>query len=97
MRKTQQSVCKAGNANVLQSYDSQVPRDVCLKVVSGCLLENAIAADRSVRACVGAVSVEKKMFVSCFTHQGSPVADMSADAKITPFDSHVLRSAMKQT
>lgn len=86
MRKTQQSVCKAGNANVLQSYDSQVPRDVCLKVVRGCLLENAIAADRSARMC-GCSYCGKKLFVSCFTHQGSPVADMSADAKITPFDS----------
>lgn len=88
MRNMQQSVCKAGNANVLQSYDNQVPRDVCLKVVSGCLFESAIAADRRVCVCVGGCSVEKK---NCLFHvlptRGPLVLTCLRMLKIMPFDS----------
>lgn len=69
MRDMQQSVCKAGNANVLQRYDNQVPRDVCLMVVSGCLFESVIAADRSVCVCVcvgGWVQFVWKKKMVCF-------------------------------
>ena len=91
MRNKQKCVHKADSANVHQSYDNQVPRDVCLEVVSGCLFESAIAADRSV--CVGwdwgglQFLKKKKKSVSCFIDQGSPAADIAADAKIGPFDS----------